>query len=155
MDTAPLHSLHLLDWARTMRADVDAARVSIALSALSLQPPRSKSPGDWPRLWNALCEAAARKVDVTLYVPQPTPTHPATRFNSYTASAAAAAGITCRLIRGPRLLHCKSLTVDSRIVWIGSGNFTAAAAHHNIEAYTRTDSADFAAQVLARWKGLP
>jgi phosphatidylserine/phosphatidylglycerophosphate/cardiolipin synthase-like enzyme len=155
MENEPLHSLHLTGWAAPMKADVDAARWHIAMSAISIQPPRSKTPGDWPRLWAALCAAAARGVTVDLYVPRPTPQHPATRFNSYTASEAAAAGIHCHLIRGPRLLHCKSLVVDGRFVWIGSGNFTSAACHHNIEAYTRSDRPDFAAQVLDRWGALP
>lgn len=147
-------TLHLEHWAASMRADVAAAVESVSISALSLQPPMTKSPGEWPDLWHALVAAAARGLTVRLYLPAPTATHPATRFNEAVAKKAADAGIRCHLIRGPRLLHCKSLVIDNRIVWIGSGNFTAAACHHNLEAYSRTHARSFAATVQARWDAL-
>lgn len=147
-------TLHLSDWAAAMARDVRAATASASLSAISIQPPRSKTPGQWPDLWAALVAAAARGVRVTLYLPPPSNTHPATRFNSNTATVAAAAGIATRFLRGPRLLHCKSLVLDARVVWIGSGNFTSAAAHHNVEAYLRTERPDFAATIAARWDAL-
>lgn len=152
MDDA--HTLHLTHWAAAMAADCNAAQSDIALSALSLLPPRTNSPGEWPTLWQALIAAAARGVRVTLYLAKPSPINLATTRNHGTAATANAHGIACRLIPGPHLLHCKSLTIDSRIVWIGSGNFTSAAAHHNHEAYIRAARPDFAAAVLARWKAL-
>lgn len=147
-------TLHLEHWAEAMRADVAAATASVSLSALSLQPPITRTPGAWPALWHALTAAADRGVRVRLYLPQPTNTHPATRFNDATCAKASAAGIRCHLIRGPRLLHCKSLVIDATVSWIGSGNFTAAACHHNIEAYLRAADPAIAAAIQTRWDAL-
>lgn len=147
-------TLHLSHWAAAMALDCNEAKTQIVLSALSLLPPRTTTAGEWPDLWRALTGAAGRGVDVQLYLAKPNAINPATKQNYSTADTASAAGIKCRLLPGPRLLHCKSLVVDSLIVWIGSGNFTAAAAHFNHEAYTRSVRADFAAMMLERWKAL-
>lgn len=151
MDTTTLHLSH---WAEAMTADCGRAQSEIVLSALSLLPPRTSTAGEWPALWEALKAACKKKVKVEIYLPKPNAINPATKANYTTAAAAEAAGMICRLLPGPRLLHCKSMVIDRQIVWIGSGNFTAAAAHFNHEAYTRSVRADFACAMLERWKAL-
>jgi phosphatidylserine/phosphatidylglycerophosphate/cardiolipin synthase-like enzyme len=42
--------------------------------------------------------------------------------------------------------------IDGRIVWCGSGNFTAAAAHHNHEAYIRSEDVTIAAAIVSFYK---
>lgn len=143
--------LLLSAWAARMRADCDAAGDSITISALSCQPPKTKTPGQWPALWESWIQAAARGVRVTLLLPKPSNQHGATVSNGRTAEHAAKCDIRTHLIPGPRLLHCKSLIVDKRILYIGSGNFTSAAAHHNYEAYIRVDSEPLAAQLMNQW----
>lgn len=150
METAT--TLHLTDWAELQAHDCTAARQRITISALSCLPPKTKTPGAWPRLWAAWADAAGRGIKVTLYLPAPSAIHPASFQNGQTAIKAHAAGIKCHMIKGPRLLHCKSIAIDENICWIGSGNFTSAAAHHNLEAYTRTISAEMVEQLLKRWK---
>lgn len=146
--------LHLSAWAATLTAECRQAQQSIIISALSCLPPRTKTPGQWPDLWQSWVDAAARGIAVTLYLPLPTNHHGATVQNLQVATDAARVGIVCRLIKGPQLLHCKSVVIDRYAVWIGSGNFTAAACHHNHEAYIRTDCPAFAERILARWEAI-
>lgn len=146
--------LHMAGWAAPLAAECQQARHSIIISALSCLPPRTNTPGHWPALWQAWADAAARGIAVTLYLPMPTNHHGATVQNLQVAATAAAAGLNCRLIKGPQLLHCKSVVIDRHAVWIGSGNFTAAACHHNHEAYMRADCPAFAERILARWEAI-
>lgn len=147
-------SLHLEQWAATMARDCDAAGVSIHACAISCMPPRTNAPGSWPQLWASWCGAAARGLAVTLYLPAPLKAHGATHYNGEAGRLAAAAGMRPRLKVGPRLLHSKALVIDNRVVWIGSGNFTCAAASKNAESYVRIISPDFAAEIVRRLEQL-
>lgn len=144
--------LILENWAGRMAEDFEAASASITLSALSALPPRGSADTPNARLWSALRAAAARGVLVRLYLAAPMRAHPATAQNGTTARALQEQGITCRLIPPPKLLHAKTSTIDERIVWIGSGNFTSAAAHHNHEAWCRFENHEIAARLAARWR---
>jgi phosphatidylserine/phosphatidylglycerophosphate/cardiolipin synthase-like enzyme len=148
-------SLHLEQWAPAMAADCDAAGVSIHACAISCMPPRTAAPGAWPSLWASWCAAAARGLAVTLHLPAPLKAHGATHYNGEASRIAAAHGIRPRLKIGPRLLHSKALVIDNRIVWLGSGNFTAAAASKNAESYVRIISPDIAADIVRRLEQLP
>lgn len=145
---------HGAGWAAALRADCDLASRSLHLSALSMLPPGANASGPWPDLWRAWIAAAKRGVDVHLWLPAPMTHNPATRGNFGAGSACTEQGIFIHYATGNRLLHAKSCVVDAHIVWIGSGNFTAAAAHHNHEAYLRADSPKIAAELICRWEAL-
>lgn len=145
---------HGHDWAPAMLTEVEAAQKSITLTAFSMYPPTPKANGAWPQLYHALEAAAARGLAVHVYLPAPTPIHPGTRANAGAGRALTGAGIAIHYVTGARLLHAKTVTIDDLAVWIGSGNFTAAAAHFNHEAFIRLDCAKFAQELQARWRAL-
>ena len=131
------------------------AQTTIHISALSMLPPTPNAIGDWPELWRAWCAAARRGVRVRIWLPAPMQNNAATRGNVNTGRIAVAAGIGINLLSGNRLLHAKTCVIDASSVWIGSGNFTAAAAHHNHEAYLRADCPAIARELIERWESLP
>jgi phosphatidylserine/phosphatidylglycerophosphate/cardiolipin synthase-like enzyme len=132
-------TLHITpEWVQGMRDDVNEAKHHIHVSALSMQPPRHRSITPHTRLMEALAVAAARGVRVCVWLAHPRPDVPATRANTGAAQWLVGRGIECRLSNDGHLLHAKSLCTDRRVLWIGSGNMTAAAAHHNHEVYMRT-----------------
>lgn len=142
------------NWAYALRLECDQASRSLHISALSLLQPTPNGTGAWPDLWRAWKQAAARGVKVNIWLPAPMPHAPATRGNHGAGRACAEAGIQPHFVTGNRLLHAKTCVIDARSVWIGSGNFTAAAAHHNHEAYLRADCVKIAAAIIARWEEL-
>jgi phosphatidylserine/phosphatidylglycerophosphate/cardiolipin synthase-like enzyme len=141
-------------WAATMAAECAGAQKTIHISALSMLPPTPNATGDWPDLWRAWCAAAKRGIAVNVWLPAPTPIHQATRQNSTTGGKIILNGMGIHYITGSRLLHAKTAVIDARTVWIGSGNFTAAAAHHNYEAYLRAECPTIAKQIIDRWESL-
>lgn len=141
-------------WAIALAAECAAAQRTIHLSALSMIPPTPNGTGAWPELWCAWKAAAARGVAVHIWLAAPSPIHPATRANMTAGKAASSAGIQMHYITGNRLLHAKTAVIDATTIWIGSGNFTAAAAHHNHEAYMRADCPAIARQIIDRWQSL-
>lgn len=145
---------HGESWAAALAADCTGAQSSILASALSLLPPTPNASGSWPELWRAWKAAAARGVRVAVWLPVPSPIHPATRGNFGAGRACTENQIEIHYIAGARLLHAKTCIIDARVVWIGSGNFTAAAAHHNHEAYLRADCAKIAHELASRWEAL-
>ena len=146
---------HGAGWAGALAAESNLAMDSIHASALSLAPPTPKATGDWPLLWRAWIAAAERGVAVQIYLPSPTQIHPATKGNIGAMRALIAAGISVHMVQGNNLLHAKTCVIDAHSVWIGSGNFTAAAAHHNFEAYLRADCPKIARELITRWESLP
>ncbi len=145
---------HGSTWAAKQADDIAAAQHSITMTAISALPPTRNARGVWPAWWAALTDAARRGVDVQMILPAPSRAHPATRANARTAERLAAAGVRPVLVPGPRLLHAKTALIDDAIVWCGSGNYTAAAAHHNYEAYTRTTDPQMVAAIAAFHHGL-
>jgi len=141
---------HAEGWAVALAKDCAAAVRTIHLSALSLVPPTPNGHGSWPELWRALQAAASRGVYVHVWLPAPQPAHPATRGNIGAGRACAEAGINIHYVQGPRLLHAKTAVIDGTILFVGSGNFTAAAAHHNHEHYLRADCPAIAQQIVLR-----
>ncbi len=139
------------NWAEEMRADCEKATHSILISSLSLAPPRHPSQTPFGRLWQSWADAAARNVQVTFFLASPTKVHPATAQNATAGALAFKAGIRVRFVPQPNLLHAKSAVIDEHIVWIGSGNMTAAAAHHNHEIYIRVESQNIAHRIATRW----
>lgn len=142
------------NWAREMAEDCRAAQTSITISALSMQPPRHPSPLPWGSLWQSWIAAAARGVRVTAFLAAPSAAHPATLQNSNAATFAHKHGLAVRFVPQPNLLHAKSCIVDSRLCWIGSGNMTAAAAHHNHELYVRFEAEQIAQRIEARFDAI-
>jgi len=138
-------------WAEALTADIAAAHESITISALSMLPPRHITEAPLSRLWEALRAAAAREVEVTIYLAEPTAIHRATLQNGTTGLIAHRAGMTTHFVPQPQLLHAKTAIIDRLICWVGSGNFTAAAAHYNHELYCRFSNTEIAARIAARW----
>jgi len=147
-------SYHGQGWAGALARSCAGARRSIYLSALSLHPPTPNAQGEWPELWRAWCAAVQRGVTVDMWLPAPSPVHPATARNSTAGRTASEAGITMHYVTGVKLLHAKSAVIDAAEIWIGSGNFTAAAAHHNHEAYLQAICPRIAHELISRWKSL-
>ena len=141
-------------WAEHMATECDKAAKSIHISALSLLPPGPNSTGSWPDLWRSWCASARRGVRVDFWLPATNPIYPATSGNRKAGSTIQLNGMYIHYITGNRLLHAKTCVIDEQQIWIGSGNFTAAAAHHNYEAYLCADCPEIAKQIVARWKNL-
>jgi phosphatidylserine/phosphatidylglycerophosphate/cardiolipin synthase-like enzyme len=138
-----------------MANDFNEAESSITLTALSLLPPRSTNGSPFSAWWIALLAAAARGVKVRIKIAASTPAHPATLRNNRVAIEAHAAGMIVDLVPGARLLHAKTARIDSSLSWVGSGNFTAAAAHHNFEAWLRDSTVETASALDNFHAGLP
>lgn len=145
---------HGAGWCAALAAECAAAQHSIHMSALSMHAPTPHAHGAWPDLWSALTAAAARGVAVHIWLSAPSTIHPATRGNITAGRAAAARGVVPHFVTGTNLLHAKTAVIDARAVWVGSGNFTSAAAHHNHEAYLRADCPRIAAELIHRWQSL-
>jgi phosphatidylserine/phosphatidylglycerophosphate/cardiolipin synthase-like enzyme len=142
-------TLHTTNWAGALAAACMDAQHSISISAISMFPPLRHSEAPFSHLWAAWTAAAKRGVQVQFFLPAPQPAHPATLRNASAAAIAFKAGMRTRFVPGPRLLHAKSIVIDARNVWIGSGNMTAAAACLNHEFYVNFISEDCAARILA------
>jgi len=142
----------LFSWAAPLAADIDAARSSILISTLSMHPPRTQSGNNLCRLFDALAAAAARGLAVDVIMAAVSGSHPATSFNHAAAASLASMGCRAHFAMPARLLHAKTAVIDSFIVWVGSGNWTAAAATFNHEAYIRAESSVMAASMLEHWK---
>lgn len=140
-------------WASLMALDVINAKHEVLMTALSMLPPRATQAGPWPALWRELLAAAARGVKVEICLAAPSRHHPATAQNVASASFAHSHGLHVKLISGPRLLHAKQAIIDTYVVWVGSGNFTAAAAAHNHETYIRVASENLARRLRVRIQG--
>lgn len=139
------------EWADPLAADIAAAQHSILITALSLHPPRSSANKPIKRLWDAIAAAAARGVDVRFILPAPSRSHPATAMNGQAAAALHAAGVGVHYAPPSRLLHAKTACLDKSIVWVGSGNWTAAASAYNHESYLRIKSIELAHQLRTHW----
>lgn len=139
-------------WAQPLTQDIASARHSILLTALSMHPPRSEKAGNLAAIWQAIAEAVHAGARVDVILPAPNKAHPATLFNATTADRLRQLGAFCAWAPPDRLLHAKTCAVDQTIVWIGSGNMTAAAATYNHEAYIRAESVEFAARLHAQWR---
>ena len=151
--SAPI-SLHGSDWAVAMSTDCEAAHHSILITALSMHAPTKNAMGNWPRLWRSWVAASQRGCSVQVILPAPCSAHAATLRNPLAGRALADVGITINYVSGPRLLHAKTCIIDTSIAWVGSGNFTAAAAHHNFEEYIRAESPQIAAELTSRWESI-
>jgi len=138
------------DWARVLTDDINQANHSIIGTALSMLPPRTTQTGPWQAMWDALCAAAARHVRIKITLPAPNRAHPATAQNATGARVAHDRGMMVTMIHSPRLLHAKQFIIDEEIVWIGSGNMTAAAYAHNHETWLRMESRPLAARLALR-----
>lgn len=139
------------EWAEPLAADIAAAQSSLLVTALSLHPMRKVSASPLGRLWLEIAGAAARGLLINFILPAPSRSHPATAMNGQAADALRAVGARCHFAPPARLLHAKTACIDARITWIGSGNWTAAAASHNHEAYVRTVCPVIAERISARW----
>lgn len=141
-------------WALAMSKECAAAERTIHISALSMTPPTEHKTGHWQELWQAWCAAAKRGVNVHIWLPSPSEIYPATKGNIGAGRAIIEAGMHPHFVQGSRLLHAKTAIIDARTIWIGSGNFTAAAAHFNHEAYLRADCKKIAKQLIERWESI-
>lgn len=141
-------------WAERLTEDCANAQHSIICSALSLLPPRHPTESPFSKLWQAWAAAAARGVRVEFFLAAPTKIHPATMQNITAGKIAAVVNMKTRYVPQPNLLHAKTVVIDQRTVWIGSGNFTAAAAHFNHELYCRFECEAIAARITSRWNNI-
>lgn len=58
--------------------------------------------------------------------------------NAFARDVLIALGVKAFLLPSMKLLHAKTVMIDNKIAWAGSGNWTAAASNHNHEFYIRT-----------------
>jgi len=134
-------------WAEPMAKDCATAKRSITISAISMFPPLRQSEAAFNQLWRAWTEAAGRGIYVLFVLPAQQLAHPATMRNAHAARIAYDAKMHTRFVPGPRLLHAKSVIIDSTSVWIGSGNMTSAAAMQNHELYVNFKSEECAHRI--------
>jgi phosphatidylserine/phosphatidylglycerophosphate/cardiolipin synthase-like enzyme len=120
-----------------------------------MQVPKRNTRSDWQELWDEWVRAVQRGVQVNLWLAAPQSNAAATKGNSGAGAAAVAAGIKLRYVRGNKLLHSKCAIVDMERVWIGSGNFTSAAACENFETYISVTSPNIALLLCNNMESLP
>ena len=130
---------HTADWASALAKDVRSAKDTITITTMSMLPPRRLVISAFCDLWAAMIEAAQRHVAINAIMPEPHLSHPATLRNDSAARAIAELGGTTILLPTKNLLHAKTCLIDKSIAWIGSGNWTQAAAAHNFEIYLRCE----------------
>lgn len=144
-------------WALALAADIAAASWAVNITTLSFQIPRH--PNDTPhgQLIAQILAAPLRGVRVNVSMPAPSKTHAACAFNLLSAKTLADAGCFVWWAPPANLLHAKTAVIDDNIAWVGSGNYTAAAANHNRECYMRAASHQLARDLLMHWKqcGIP
>lgn len=128
------------DWAGPLSDDIDIAEESILITSLSLQPPRRDGTHPLSMLWTSMDCAVRRGVRIDFVLAQVSRSHPATAFNGSAAAHLHDIGVRPHVARMPKLLHAKTAIIDHSILWVGSGNWTAAATMHNHEAYLRLNS---------------
>jgi phosphatidylserine/phosphatidylglycerophosphate/cardiolipin synthase-like enzyme len=148
MDNLTLHT----DWPLAIATDITGASSLITITALSMHQPRHDNGTDYATLYNALAAAPARGVQCVVYMPDSSSSHPATSQNRTTAAALARLGCTVHTIPVSRLLHAKTVSIDDAIIWVGSGNWSAAAAHFNHECYLRANAPQLAARLREHWQ---
>lgn len=148
-------NVHLAEnWAQELAVDCANAAYGITISSLSMQPPRHPSLTDFGILWQSWVDATRRGVRVEFFLASPSKSHPATARNASAGALAFQAGMHVRYVPQPNLMHAKSIIIDDKTVWIGSGNMTAAAAHHNHEIYVRFEAPEIAARIKKRWESI-
>lgn len=148
MQNTTLHT----DWARPLATDIAAARASVLLTSLSLQPRRRDGEHPISLLWSAMETAARAGARVLFILPAPSRVHPATAFNLSAAADLHAIGVLSAFAPAANLLHAKTASIDGLIAWVGSGNWTAAASAHNREAYIRAECPALAASLSRHWR---
>lgn len=131
--------IHTAEWSKAIADALKTSESKITLTALSFLPPSQHKPDQFGLFYSAILAAAQRIKEVVIILPMPSQTHPATAQNGTAAKTLRAAGCTVWLHPAANLLHAKTCCIDHAEAWIGSGNFTAAAAHHNREAWMQTD----------------
>ena len=139
-------------WAERMAADIAGALDHILITTLSIQKPTQMVHGSYAKLYQSLLDAAKAGVETHLYLPASHKSHPATLKNNGMANELAKAGVQVHQIRVSHLLHAKTCVIDNKISYIGSGNWTAAAANHNHEGYIRAVCEKLALDIKARWE---
>ena len=132
------------NWPIRMTNDFNQAQSTIVLSTLHYVAPEKKQLTNFYHLHTALCAAGDRGLDVMVLMAQPSRRHPATSSNIRAANALADHNILTKFVPQSHLMHAKTAVIDNSILWVGSGNMTPAAAHHNFEVFTRTESTDLA-----------
>jgi len=145
---------HETGWARALALQCNQAQTTISLCAMSLLVPRLNTKSEWAELWQSWCTAVQRGVRVDIWLAAPQQNAAATKGNASAGSALVAAKIGLHFVRGNKLLHAKTAVIDMQHVWIGSGNFTLAAATENHEAYISMHSPAIAQQITQRLRGL-
>lgn len=141
-------------WAAEITKDIEAAEGCIYITALSMHPPKRGIESIHSQLLLAAIEAVKRGVTVNIALPASSAHHPATAQNASTMQILSMYGIKCHAIPPTNLLHAKTVMVDNEVLWIGSGNWTAAAAHHNHEMYARVVSRACAGEYRHSWDNL-
>jgi phosphatidylserine/phosphatidylglycerophosphate/cardiolipin synthase-like enzyme len=146
--STPLLSLHLEEWSPALLADLRAAQHTITIAAHSFMVPIGAARTSWLQTWETLIEKSNQYCAVNLYLAAPLLSHPATLNNVHAATKAHKHGIRCTLLKPPRVLHAKFAVIDNHLTWVGSGNMTAAAHHHNREVWLRCEKLAIASELL-------
>ena len=141
--------IHTAEWSKALGDALKTSESKITLTALSFLPPSHHKPDIFGLFYSALIDRASRIKEAVIILPMPSPSHPATQQNGTAAKTLRAIGCTVWLHPIANLLHAKTCCIDHAEAWIGSGNFTAAAAHHNREAWMQTDDPRAIAELQA------
>lgn len=125
------------------------AETRVSLTALSFLPPRREKSDDFGDLFRAIRAGIKKGVEVRIIMPGSHIANPATLGNTRTGNHLLEEGCTVVLRKSPYLLHAKTAVIDHKSAWVGSGNFTAAAAHFNRECWLETDDQKCVADLLS------
>jgi phosphatidylserine/phosphatidylglycerophosphate/cardiolipin synthase-like enzyme len=130
------HEQYLLsenDWAPFICDAVNSATESITFAAYSISSRWHKSTPDAHNLWVALVNAPLRKVRCRCIIAEHKKNSPTFRFNRRAIWLLDKNGWNVSLIKPSKLLHAKVITIDSKLVILGSHNFTQTASSSNID----------------------
>lgn len=148
-----MHSIHV-KWAQTLTQDIKRAKTSISITALSMHITKGSATGVYAALFYELETAIKRGIAVSIYLPAASKIHPAASQNFTTLEHLRKLGALTHQVGLPSLLHAKTCVIDNRIVFIGSGNWTAAAAGLNREIYARIIDEKIALELLSHHSNL-
>lgn len=142
------------NWAQVLTGAIKNAKQSIDIITFSMTPPRAASANDFTELWDSMVQASARGLVIVIHMPKPTRSHPATLGNLGAAQVAFKSGIETCFLSPVKMVHSKCAIIDRELIFIGSGNWTTAAATRNHETYCSFASKSSAEKMLADWRTL-
>lgn len=131
-----------------MARDLDNADSSVILTSLSFHTSRGSSISPYTTLFNALKRCSLANLQCEAFLSNPASKNQAAWRNLSSSLVLSTFGWRVHFPNAGKLLHAKSMLIDQKILYVGSGNFTHSAAHNNWECFIRTDSQSAIADYL-------